>query len=132
MYYSTVRNAGEVEILTNEEQVDRDMMYLKYLSSNGYELTRRSMFMRWFPNDLRELFEFSAQRKPIGKDFDGILSLISLAGIEFGDYLYFIKMRTEGYDKDGKIITKESQRNLSFLLFGTVVDDVSEVCVPRL
>ena len=116
--------------LTLEEQLKRDVTYMEYLSHQGYSLTRRSLAMRWFPSDLQEVFELAAQQKRIDKDFDGMLTLISLAGPEFGEYDYMKDMIPKGYGPKGRNMTRDSQRNLAFLLFGTVTDDVSETRFP--
>ena len=127
VYYSNVRMSTEFPALSDSVQLSKDVKYMEYLSQNGYSLTRRSLFMRWFPSDLQEVFEISAQQKQIDKDFDGILTLISFAGPEFGKNMYMKKMMKKGYGTTGRDMTRNSQRNLAFLLLGTVMDDVSEV-----
>jgi hypothetical protein len=79
--------------LSDEDQLDRDVMYMEYLLANGYLLTRRSIFMRWFPSDPQEVFELAAQQKQLDKDFNGILTLISLAGPKIGHHEYMKLMR---------------------------------------
>ena len=130
MYYSTVRDKKNEKPLKDEKQLDRDIDYMQFLSQQGYSLTRRSISMRWFPADLQEVFEPAAQLKKIDKDFDGLLSLISLAGPELGKYEYMKMMIKKGYGQTGRPITRDSQRNLAFLLLGTVMDDVRKRRAP--
>ena len=125
-----IRMSKEKPPLTDKRQLNRDISYMEFLLQQGYTLTQRSISMRWFPCDLQEVFEPAAQCKRIEKDFDGLLSLISLAGPEFGKYEYMKLMINKGYGINGRPITRDSQQNLAFLLLGTVMDDVSEGRAP--
>jgi len=130
VYYSSVRDKKNERPLRDERQLERDVNYMQFLSQQGYSLTRRSISMRWFPADLQEVFEPAAQSKKIDKDFDGLLSLISLAGPDLRKYEYMKMMIPKGYGATGRPFTRDSQRNLAFLLLGTVMDDVSKRRAP--
>ena len=107
------------------------MEYMEHLSKEAYELSERSLFMSWFPTDLQAIFEVSAQSKLIDRDLDGLLGLITFAGIEFGEFQSVLKTIKKGYGKDKTKVMTGSAMNLAFILFGTVMNEVSELCGRR-
>ena len=127
MYYSDARKETRDPLAPVDGVLHRDVRYMEYLSANGYSLTRRNIFTQWFPSDIQEVFEISTKEKGIDKDFDGILTLISLAGVAIGDHKYLKPMMKLGYGITGRNMTRQSQRNLAFMLMGAVTDDVSEL-----
>lgn len=86
--------------------------------------------MWWFPPKIQRIIEILFKNKPVEEDVPGLLSLIMFAGIGFSydEEVHFKKQVIETlYLSDTTNDFYESQQNLSDLLFGITVDDVSTI-----
>ena len=109
----------------------QDTSFLLDLLANVTQSTKFSFYMWWFPNDIQRVLEHLFNNKPPEQDVAGLLSLIAFAGIEEHEKAYFKDEIIKKHYRT-KELTKnlffEAQQNLSDLLFGTTLDDVSIFC----
>jgi hypothetical protein len=90
--------------------------------------------MWWFPNKIQVIIELLFTKKSLEGDVPGLLSLIMFAGLESNEEEYF-KNQIIQHQYLSQTATKpraknriyESQQNLSDLLFGITLDDVSQM-----
>jgi hypothetical protein len=104
---------------------------MKYLIARSRNLSGTSLYMWWFPPEIQIIIEILFKNKPVEEDVPGLLSMIMFAGIGFSydeevhfkkqviETLYLLSDTTNNF--------YESQHNLSELLFGITVDDVSSI-----
>jgi hypothetical protein len=101
-------------------------------------LTGTSHYMWWFPNQIQAIIELLFRKKTQEGDVPGLLSLIMFAGLELNEEEYFKNQiiqhqylsRTASTSKSTNWFY-ESQQNLSDLLFGITLDDVSQMSLMR-
>ena len=108
------------------------MSFLNSILSKVQDCTEFSLYMWWFPIEIQRVLEYLFKNKPAELDLNGLLSLIVFAGIDSEEDVYF---KDEIIDKFylSKITNQpenfffDSQQNLSDLLFGITIDDVSRL-----
>ena len=116
----------------------QDTQFLDYLLDRTKPLTGKSHYMWWFPNQIQRIIELLFREKSQQGDLPGLLSLIMFAGLEPIEEEYFKNQiikhqyltRTASTSKV-KNHFYESQQNLSDLLFGITLDDVSQMSLMR-
>jgi hypothetical protein len=90
--------------------------------------------MWWFPNKIQVIIELLFTKKSLEGDVPGLLPLITFAGLESNKEEYS-KSQIIRHQYLSQTATKpraknriyESQQNLSDLLFGITLDDVSQM-----
>jgi hypothetical protein len=94
--------------------------------------------MWWFPNQIQVIIELLFIKKPMEGDVPGLLSLIMFAGLGSNEEEYYKNQIIQhqyvsqtATTPKGKNWIYESQQNLSDLLFGITLDDVSEISLMR-
>jgi hypothetical protein len=105
------------------------MTFLRHILAEAEVLTGSSVFNWWFPTEIQKIIEPLLQRKTLTLDVAGILGVIMFAGLDFEDEEFFltqiIEKAFEERVKHNELF--ESQQNLSTLLFGITVDNVSKI-----
>ncbi len=109
------------------------MSFLRHILFLARPLTAHSLFLWWFPPEIQQVIELlMAQNKPLEHDMGGLLGAIMFAGLaadktdfaitQIVEKMYIQKL---GYASN---LLKDSQQNLSALLFGITLDDVRKLC----
>jgi hypothetical protein len=100
-----------------------------HISDQGINLSNFPFIMELFPYDIWKAGSQLCVQKPVDKDLDGLLSLIMLAGVESGESENFrTHIIAKGIGKTNFKLLCECQQNLSVLLLGVTLDDVSQTC----
>jgi hypothetical protein len=120
--------------LSEEEKYRQDKQFLDFLFARAKALTGTSYYMWWFPNEIQVIIDLLFKSKPLDGDVPGLLSLIMFAGLGPNKESYFKNQIIQhqylcqtATTPKGSNQFYESQHNLSDLLFGITVDDVSEM-----
>ena len=125
---SVVRKEPKTARKTDDLKSKQDMLFLNSILSKARDCTGFSFYLWWFPNQIQRVLEHLFKNKPAEQDLNGLLSLIVFAGIDCEEDVYF---KEEIIDKFflSKFPNQNcffgSQQNLSDLLFGITIDDVS-------
>jgi hypothetical protein len=120
--------------LLQEAKYIQDKQFLDYLLARAKPLTGTPHYMWWFPNKIQVIIELLFTKKTLEGDVPGLLSLIMFAGLESNKEEYFKNQivqhqylsQTANKPRAKKWIY-ELQQNLSDLLFGITLDDVSQM-----
>jgi hypothetical protein len=112
------------------------MSFLRCVLEKAKGLTGYSQYMWWFPRKMQVIFERLFAGKPLESDVGGLLGLIMFAGIEEEESgtgnLNIAAMIEKAYlPRNKKNISNllfDSQQNMSALMFGITVDNVSKQC----
>jgi hypothetical protein len=114
------------------------MALMRHLKKDAEALGGTSIYTWWFPEKMQKIFERLFGHKTIDYDISGLLGLIMFAGIgEFeSENLFFseeviAKLFLSTENKNRVNMFSESQQNLSCLLFGITLDDVSKMEISR-
>ena len=105
------------------------MSFLRHIIKKSRKLTGSSLYLSWFPPDIKEVIERLLPSDVCDFDISGLLSLVAIAGIDLNDDEFFkTQLIGKGYlgldPKDNSNMFFDSQQNLSMLLFGITMDDV--------
>ena len=133
VYFNIVRNDERPKEFTPTQKFEQDLLVVRNLRIKHNHLSRHSLYLWWFPNEIQVLIEPLMSQKPSDTDVSGLLSLILFAGIDlsektddfFQDQIIEKVFLITGKEKSNKnLFLFESQQNLASLLFGITVDKV--------
>jgi hypothetical protein len=135
VYFSVIRKEVATPSLLQEAKYMQDKQFLDYLLARAKPLTGTSHYMWLFPNKIQVIIELLFTKKSLQGDVPDLLSLIMFAGLESNEEEYFKNQIIQHRQYVSQTATKpkkrnqiyESQQNLSDLLFGITLDDVSHM-----
>jgi hypothetical protein len=132
-YFNVVRNNEKSKELTPTQKFEEDLSFVRNLHFQYNPLSRHSLYMWWFPNEIQVLIEPLMSHKPSDMDVPGLLSLILFAGIDLSEktddffqetVIEKVFLITGNEMNNENLFLFESQQNLASLLFGITVDKV--------
>ena len=129
VYFNVIRKEEKTKSLSSSDKNKQDMSFFRCVLEKAKKLTGYSLYMWWFPYEIQVILERLFTRKPVDTDVGGLLGLIMLAGIDEEES--DIELVENAYiPKNTKNVSNllfDSQQNMSALLFGITVDDVSKL-----
>jgi hypothetical protein len=135
VYFNVVRKEEPIKSMRPNQKFAQDVIVFTALYEKAKPLSGSSLFMWWFPHQIQLVIELLFKGKPLDEDVGGLLSLIMFACVGSDEDEYFKKniisslflSKPHSLSKLHTNIWIESQQNLSVLLFGITVDDVSKL-----
>jgi hypothetical protein len=113
------------KVLTIEEKMEQDVQFLTWMVHQYPELKKTSFLFWWFPRDIQVVIERLFQDKLLEFDTSALIGAIMIAGFEFDEDDYAALVIDRMYrSKKTNGISKGAQ-NLSSLIFGITMTDVS-------